>query len=84
MLKITACGKISNCKYVYDKDKITKDDHLGKVEYTISVLVIDDPIYEIQKFNTKGLLYFSLKCISGGVQKIYRNPDPNEKMILKI
>ena len=69
---------------IYDKDKYTKDDKLGKVIYNIPAMVNDDTIYEIQKFDTKGLLYFSIKCVSGGLMKEYRNPNPHDRMILKI
>ena len=70
--------------HLYDHDRFSRDDELGEVNYIIPDLITGETIYEIQKFSTQGLLYFSIICRKGGIEKQEKDVDIKDKVILKI
>ncbi|GAB1225829.1 hypothetical protein ENUP19_0263G0049 [Entamoeba nuttalli] len=69
---------------LYDHDRIGKDDKIGKVKYCVPQLITGDTVYEILKIDEKGLLYISIKCISGGIPLQYQPVRRDTKVLLKI
>ena len=70
---------------IMDKDTFSKDDKLGKVSYKIKKpFCLGETKYKIKSKDTKGTLYFSIKCLSGGVPVQLRPLNKDKKMVLKV
>ena len=71
--------------HVWDEDRFSSDDYLGKVLYEIKKpLVNGETVIKAKKIDVKGFLYFSVKCISGGVEKTLKPLKKDRKMLLKV
>lgn len=70
---------------LYDHDTIGKDDHLGKVEWTVPDLFNGIEKIFILFWDTKGSFYISVKCLSGGINYLPpQMPNRDAPMLLKI